>query len=452
MVRRVSVCLALIFCGVLWAAEKPKNIILMVGDGMGPAHIKAYRIFKDNSSTHPIENTVFDSILLGSLATDPAPWKASKDKTTVSPNVSEGGVQVTDSAASATAYSAGHKTYNGAIAVDVRQKKLTTVLEVAKSKGMRTGLVATSQIVHATPAAFIAHVNSRKSYNQIADYFVDNQYGSKPVIDVFLGGGWKYFKREDRDLVTELKAFGFDIARNKKELTSSGNKVAGLFADDALPAVLEREASQPDLAEMTAAAVQRLNNDNGFFLMVEGSQIDWASHDNDINGTVHEMDEFAKAVEVALQFAQKDKNTLVLVTADHETGGLSIGGRFENDDRYAFNTSVLRKMKKPLYRYAEQLVEGAELKELLKPLGVVLTPSEEGAWLRVDKKNGEKVYAFLKRVINRVTHSGWTTHGHTGVDVYIYGMGPGSAMFRGHHHNTFVGQQIRDWLTSKTGE
>lgn len=149
----------------------PKNIIMVVGDGMGPAYTSAYRVYKDNPNTPAVETTVFDDILIGRSTTYPA--KIS-------------GV-VTDSAASATALATGHKSYNGAIGVDVDVKPLETVMEYAKSIGKSTGLVVTSQINHATPASYAAHVKQRKMYNDIADQFFDNRVNGAHTVDVKIG-------------------------------------------------------------------------------------------------------------------------------------------------------------------------------------------------------------------------------------------------------------------------
>ena len=216
------------------SSQSPKNVILLIADGMGPAHIKAYRLFNDDPDSTGVDPLLFDPLLVGTLSTDNHIGHSMTVNETGSQAVKhseERHYQVTDSAASATAYSTGVKSYNGAIAVDNNKKPIPTVLELAKQKGLNTGLVATSQIVHATPAAFIAHEPSRRNYNNIADQFLDNTYNNQPMVDVFLGGGWKYFKRDDRDLTTELEQQGYDVISHASDLDSSGDKVAGLFAD-----------------------------------------------------------------------------------------------------------------------------------------------------------------------------------------------------------------------------
>lgn len=435
--------------------QSPKNVILLIADGMGPAHIKAYRVFNDDPSTPGVDPLLFDPLLVGTLSIDNHighSMAVNKSGSQNLKNSSDTYYQVTDSAASATAYSAGIKSYNGAIAVDNNKAPVPTVLEVAKQKGLNTGLVATSQIVHATPAAFIAHEPSRRNYNNIADQFLDNTYNNQPMVDVFLGGGWQYFKRDDRDLTLELEQQGFDVITQSSELKTAGDKVAGLFADIGLPRVLQRTEKHPSLAEMTNAAINRLeqdNDDKGFFLMVEGSQIDWASHDNNVAGMMHEMDDFASAIKAAVSYAEKDGDTLVLVTADHETGGLSVGARVEDRDYYQFNVHPIKRMKQSLPDYAEQVMQENSIEIFLSDLGITLTELESKQWAQLQGSDDKRqIYDFLKNTVNRTSFAGWTTHGHTGVDVNLYAYGVGAEQFYGHHENTFIGQKLLNWLNN----
>ncbi len=459
MKRHAVLCFILIFIFILAGCSSsqptpPKNIILLIGDGMGPSHIKAFRVFKDDSSTQEIDPLMLDRYLVGTLATSNsvglAEHTSEYQKNRASQYLEGGAYQVTDSAASATAYSTGVRSYNGAIGLDADKGEQQTVLELAKSKGLKTGLVATSQINHATPAAFISHVESRQEYNQIADAFVDNTVNGEPVIDVFLGGGWQYFNRKDRNLVSELQQKNFAVITEAQQLDSAADRVAGLFSDKGLPRVLDREAKHPSLKQMTKAAIQRLDNENGFFLMVEGSQIDWASHGNDIAGTLYEMDDFYQAIEAAIEFADKDGETLVLVTADHETGGLSVGRRIGDSSFYTYNVQPLKRMQKSLNQYASELTNTADLTPFLSDLGIQLSDEESAEWDELKNKlESSDAFDFLRRVVNRSTYTGWTTNGHTGVDVNLYAMGKGADKFRGHHPNTFIGHQIKIWLNQK---
>lgn len=204
-------------------------------------------------------------------------------------------------------------------------KNFTTILEAAQKKGMGTGLVVTSPITDATPAVFASHVSSRKTQSEIATQMV------KCGVNVMLGGGKEFFipksikesKRDDeKSILDEARAKGYTIAETRQQLADAkGDHVLGLFQMSSLKTI----GDEPSLAEMTQKAIALLKpNNNGFFMMVEGSQIDWGGHDNDADYTIRQVLLFDEAVKVALAFAAENKDTLVVVTADHETGGLAI--------------------------------------------------------------------------------------------------------------------------------
>ncbi|MBA7532587.1 Alkaline phosphatase 4 [subsurface metagenome] len=284
-------------------SEHPKNIIFLIGDGMGVSHIYA-----GMTANHgPLAMEQFRHI--GFIKT-------------YSSNS-----YVTDSGASGTAMSSGKKTKNGMIGMDPDTIVLRSVLEIAEEHGLASGLVSTSSITHATPAAFIAHQPSRNMYEEIAADFL------KTEIDVFIGGGRDHFmKREDgRDLTKELEERGYNILFDMDKISGiTEGKLAGLTADAHNPRYSEGRGDM--LPDATVTAMKILNNNKkGFFLMVEGSQIDWGGHANSTEYIIEEVLDFDRAVAKALEFAQNDGETLVVVTADHETGGLGInGGNFEN--------------------------------------------------------------------------------------------------------------------------
>jgi alkaline phosphatase len=231
---------------------------------------------------------------------------------------------ITDSAASATGYAAGVVTYNGAIGVDSDTVPVHTVLELAAERGMSTGLVATSSITHATPAAFAAHVPSRGMQYEIARQIVDHN------VTVVLGGGRRYFdpaiRRDSLDLLGAVCA-GRTCVSSQAELSNLAldtvTALYGLFTPDHMPAAATRV---PTLREMTEAALSILGRGpDGFFLMVEASQPDWRAHDNDpLEAVVAEMLDCDRAIEVALRYREQHPETLIIVTADHETGGLAL--------------------------------------------------------------------------------------------------------------------------------
>ncbi|MEL6275156.1 MAG: alkaline phosphatase [Bacteroidota bacterium] len=282
--------------------KKPKNIILMIGDGMGITQISAGLY----SNSNRLELERFPVVGL--------------HKSYSGDNL------VTDSAAGATAFSTGVKTYNGAIGVNMDTIAMPTILEAAEEKNMATGLVATSSIVHATPASFIAHDEYRKNYEAIAADFLDTE------IDIFVGGGKKFFDRretDERNLSRELKERGYRVesylGKDINKLKIDTEKNFAYFTADAepLPVSQGRDYLLPAVETSVSYLSSKAGN-RGFFLMVEGSQIDWGGHANNSEYIITEMLDFDGTVGKVLDFAARDGNTLVIVTADHETGGYAI--------------------------------------------------------------------------------------------------------------------------------
>jgi len=279
-------------------SELPKNIIFLIGDGMGLSQVTAGLISQRDALN--LERCRVIGLC----------------KTNSADNL------ITDSAAGATAFSTGKKTYNGAIGVDMDTLPLVTIIEIAEQKGLATGLVATSSITHATPASFIAHQKNRYMDEEIAADFL------KTEIDVFIGGGKKFFEQrsDQQNLLDQLKSNGYSVATGMDEINAvSEGKLAGFVADEHPVPVLEGRGQQ--LAEITMKAIQILNqNYKGFFLMAEGSQIDWGGHANNSEYIISEMQDFDYTVGKVLDFAEADGETLVIITADHETGGYGIVG------------------------------------------------------------------------------------------------------------------------------
>jgi alkaline phosphatase len=281
--------------------QKPKNIILMIGDGMGTTQL--FAAYTANGGKLNITNMPFSGFATTHSADD----------------------YTTDSAAGGTALATGHKTYNGAIAVDMDKKPVKTILEIAEQHVKATGLVSSSAITHATPASFIAHNESRNNYEEIAADFL------KTDIDIFIGGCKNFFeKREDgRNLLEELKAKNYQVYDS---ISQAKNSTDGPMA---ILTAAEHNSAFPErgnlVQEGTEKAIKILNKqEKGFFLMVEGSQIDWGGHENNTAYIVQEALDFDIAVGKALKLAAADGETLIIVTSDHETGGMSIEtGNFE---------------------------------------------------------------------------------------------------------------------------
>jgi alkaline phosphatase len=229
---------------------------------------------------------------------------------------------ITDSGASGTALATGEKTNNGHISVTPSGEELTTILELAEQHGLATGLASTSSILHATPAAFIAHNKDRNKYDELATDFLETD------IDVFIGGGRKNFadRKDGKDLIKALKEKDYQVLNDMNEIMEiEEGKLAGFTAEGHNPKYSEGRGDMLPQATQTALNILD-NNRKGFFLMVEASQIDWGGHANDSEYIVNELLDFNRACEVAMDFAKKHPKTLVVVTADHETGGMGLNG------------------------------------------------------------------------------------------------------------------------------
>jgi alkaline phosphatase len=272
--------------------KKPKNIILLIGDGMSIPQI--YAGMTANKGNLYLNN-----------------FKHIGFSRTYSANR-----YVTDSGAGGTAIATGHKTKNSAIGVDSANIPVPSILEIAQSNGLATGIVVTTNILDATPAAFVAHVPNR---NMMADIAVDF---TETGPDVFIGGGIEYFRnrKDGRNLISELSSKGYHVCDTITELLKiRSGKLAGFLTEN-------RVSKRGDQLPLTTEVALDILDDHkkGFFLVAEGSEIDGGGHNNDIAYTVEEMLDFDRAVGKALEFAEKDGKTLVVVTADHETGGLTL--------------------------------------------------------------------------------------------------------------------------------
>lgn len=309
-------------------ATKAKNIILLIGDGMGLTQITGGMYLNKNST---------------SLEKFPV---VGLHKSHSSDNL------ITDSAAGATAFSIGMKTFNGAIGVTPDRKSKETILEEAEKRGLATGMLSTSSIVHATPAAFIAHVPDRRQYEDIALYFL------KTPIDIFIGGGRGYFtRREDgRDLYGELQDKGYVIAdylgKPISQINISTDLNFAYFTSDKepLPVLSGRDYFVPATHKLLDYLSHR--SEKGFFAMIEGSQIDWGGHANDAKYLLSEFKEFNIVIDICFEYAKRMGNTLVVVTGDHETGGLTINPESTMQElKVSFSTGDHTAVMIPVFAY-----------------------------------------------------------------------------------------------------
>lgn len=308
------------------SGEKPKNIILMIGDGMGLPQITGAMYMNDNKTVFERFNNI------------------GFHKSQSADNL------VTDSAAGATAFASGVKTINGALGMDAHRKSVPTILEMAEKKGMATGLVVTCSMTHATPAAFYAHIASRDEDQEIALSLLD------AGVDIFIGGGENAFiaRGDGRNLVSELAAKDYSIYEISKlpieDLNIETKKNIGYFTANEEPRPVSEGRDYAIPAAEKALKFLNARSPSGFFMMIEGSQIDWGGHANDANYVVTELQEFEQVVAEVLDFAEKDGNTLVIVTADHETGGFAVNpGSKLNHIEVAFTTKSHTAMMIPVF-------------------------------------------------------------------------------------------------------
>lgn len=409
-----------------------KNVIMMIPDGCSGSLQTLARWKKGKALT-------LDSLLVGAV------------KTSMANSI------ITGSAAAVTAFATGQKTTVGFISVgprsedvltsfehpgpEIEYRPLATILEGAKLKGKATGLVATSTICHATPAGFACHADDRNKYNEITEQMVYEN------LDVALGGGKQYLlpksaggTRTDREnLLKVLLDRDYQFVETRGELSKiKSGKVWGIFAPNHMKAEIERtqfSPKEPSLAEMTTKAIELLSqNKNGFFLMVEGSQIDWAGHANDPIHMVTDFIEFDEAVKVALDFARRNKKTLLLAFPDHNCGGMAIG-HYHAEKSYS-ETKVedliapLEKMKATSGAIAYQTRRSSDYsyskisKEINKWWGIKITKDDYREIKKLVDKGVYLNHAIGEVISKNYTLIGWTSHNHTGEDVPLWAYGP----------------------------
>lgn len=282
---------------------RPRNVILMVGDGMGITQISAALYLNGNKLN--LESFPVVGI----------------HKPYSSDNL------ISDSAAGATAFACGVKTYNGAIGVNADTQAVESILEKAKARGMSAGVIASSAVVHATPAAFVAHVKSRMDYEQIALGFLENE------VDFFVGGGKKFFDNrtsDNRNLLKEMEGKEYLVLNDfydliKYESSINNNRKIACITSSREPSLdLNDKNYLAPVSKLATNFLKVQSGGRGFFLMIEASKIDWGGHANNADYIIEEMISFDNAIGEILNFAKKDGETLVVVTADHETGGFAL--------------------------------------------------------------------------------------------------------------------------------
>lgn len=442
--------------------KKPKhrNVIFMVSDGCGPASMTYARQYHQYLNGGRFNDTLpIDSILVGTSRTrSDSSW-------------------VTDSAAGATAFSCGIKTYNGAISVGPDKEPCGTVLEAAKLQGYLTGLVVTSRITDATPATFSSHVDFRYKESDIALQQIGNGTLNR-VVDIMFGGGACFFKpntepnscRDDSlDLLQMAKDdYSWDITTKRSQFDSIDSETAqlpllGLYADSHLDFEIDRNhTEQPALHELAKKAIDILHKKSheegkGFFLLIEGSRIDMAAHNNDPVGHVHDILEYNRAIEIVKQYVEDNHDTTTMISiSDHETGGFSIARQLTPVyPEYLWVPEAIEKAKYSSEYIANRIVSIKDAHErrlfvknvvFIDWLGIQDAHIEEIDSLSDINAESYSLQAKIGLIVSLRAQLGWATHGHSAVDVNIYSYGRSSNKLSGNHENIDINEFIRNEL------
>ncbi|KAK4232084.1 putative alkaline phosphatase [Podospora fimiseda] len=446
--------------------DRKRNLVFMVSDGMGPASLSLTRTFRQHVNNLPMSDT---------LTLDKHFWGSSRTRSSNS--------WVTDSAAGATAFSCARKSYNGAIGMEPGFKPCGTVLEAAKRAGYKTGLVVTTDITDATPACFASHVAYRWQMDEIALQEIGEGVLGRNV-DLMLGGGRCHFlpnttegscRLDNVDVVgiaKEKHGFGYVDDRSGFDSLKLGKNVnlplLGLFAPRDVPFEIDRSKMAdiyPSLSEMATTALEALkeatkDTEQGFFLMIEGSRIDHAGHINDPAAQVREVLEYDKTFQTVLDFIKaSDTETVLVATSDHETGGLSTAWQGPNE--------------LPVYDWHPQILANAnassEYLALLLKQRIATTPESFLSlveWIKTDlvqgrlgipdaleieinalASNPDAAQTIFAKMVSMRARIGWSTHGHSAVDVNVYSSGgPGTEKIRGNVENIEVGGFLNGYL------
>lgn len=458
---RIALVILVLVTGVpakgLGAESTPraKAIIMFIGDGMGINQVRAAAVYSQQVLRKPL---TMDSVVTRGTTTT---YSADSE--------------VTDSASAATALYSGHKTNNGVINILPDGSKVSTVGHAAKNAGLSVGVVTTTRLTHATPAALYSRSPRRDDENFIADQLSEFQP------EVGMGGGLRHFiprgregskRKDNKNIIEVMNGKGYGYVTNSADLKAFDpavtRKLLGLFARSHMAYELDRRnvserGNQPDLAAMTKAALSVLEmNPCGFFLMVEGGRIDHACHSHDIKASIYETLALDAAVGLALEYQKTHPDVLVLVTADHETGGLRLG----SDSEYTLGMTALQPIRNSLeYIHMRILKQPGDLEAILKSGGFDLTDKEKALLSkysptilsnRVTQLNPSKekikgdVFSGIPYALSLIESDrskiGWTGFVHTSQPVITYAVGPGEEEFSGSYDNTDIAKKMAKLL------
>jgi alkaline phosphatase len=480
----------LIIVSLVWFSPaqgaEPKNVILLIGDGMGPEAVGLavyYNRFMNGMDKRLNMERLMAAGNTGYCLTY------------------QYGTVVTDSASAATALASGVKTRDAIIGKDHEGRAMKSIVDIARQMGKSAGVISNTRLTHATPAAFYASVIHRDMENEIAAQLID-----RGDLTVALSGGAQHFipagmkvedhpdlkgidkkagwggsrRKDSRDLIAEAKNKGYAFAANDKEFLAldaqKTDKVLGLFAASGFPSAIDRQPQHqtgvPTLSQLTEKSLEILkNNPRGFFLMVEGGQVDWVEHGNDVASVLHEMLEFDQAIGLVMAFAEKNPDTLVIVTADHDTGGLAIaysnynppapiklpsGETWKTKHNFAAK-GIFEKMAKQKKSFQKMWIDSkgnpaAFQKEVEENTAFTITEEQAAALLGKDAriKDRTEFYsegagnpsASMGRLFGKETNTAWAVGTHTHIPVMIFASGPFAEKFRGLLDNVNVPQII----------
>ena len=417
-------------------AKRAKNIIFMVSDGMSQGTFsiaQTYQYRKFGTSTNWVNLYTENKVKRGLM------------------DMASASSVITDSAAASSSWGGGFRVANGSLNIGPKGEEYVPILQKMKANGKSVGCVTTVPITHATPAGFCVNSKSRNAQPEIAEKYLQLKF------DIMMGGGEEFFsasKRQDKkDLFTDYKNAGFQVARNRDEMKmiSSGTPVLGVFHENGLPYTIDRENNPdlkskiPTLAEMTETAINHMkSNPKGFMLQVEGGKVDWAAHGNDIAAIIHDQLDFDKAVKVAMDFAEKDKETLIIITTDHGNANpgmaymTSANAKFDSISKYTCSNEFL------LNSFNNKTTEQELITAVYDRQGYILTMME-AKYLLLNYKGivQEGIYnprelpfkplAEMQRAHNAV---GWMSGDHTGDFVELCMFGPGSEGMPGFMKNS----------------
>jgi len=417
--------------------KKAKNIILLVSDGMSTGTLNMADLFlnrKYGKGSNWIQ-----------LYKDNRVSRALMDTASASSIV-------TDSAAASSSWGGGFRVNNGSLNVAPDGKPHLPIWQKFKKSGKMAGCVTTVPITHATPAGFCVNSKSRNSQDDIAEIYLDLEF------DIMMGGGKNYFsaqtRKDKKDMFAAFEAKGYQVAKTRSEMLSTSNNkpVLGVFSDDALPYSVDRNSdsnltkSVPTLAEMAQKAIDRMkNHKNGFVLQIEGGKVDWAAHANDIAALINDQIAFDEAVKVAIDFAEKDKETLVIITTDHGNAnpgviyGKNANDNFDSIQKYTQTNEWILNQITPSFSISQvnEVIEKAnghtptdeEAKTILSYYDGL--HKEEGLYNY--KKLPYKAFSEMQQKTNSV---GWISMDHSADYVELAMFGPGSELLKPFVKNT----------------